>query len=173
MAGPYDMSGSMRDLMLSNDPYVHPLFLPYTVYSYVRAYGTLSLEDVFKPEYVPLVPQLLDGVHTFGAVDNAFPEIPREMFTPAFLAAFENPEHPLRKALAENDLLDWTPKSLTRLYHCTGDEQVPYRNSEVAITGFQSRGGNATLVTPSAEMHDDCGQRALVYAKIWFDELKK
>ena len=173
MAGPYDMSGSMRELMLSSEPYVHPLFLPYTVYSYVRAYGAFDLDDIFKPEFANIVPELFDGLHGFSAVDAAFPEIPREMFTYEFLTAFEDPEHPLRKALAANDIYKWKPSTLTRLYHCSGDEQVPYRNSEVAMSHFTQVGGNATLVTTSNEMHDPCGERSLIYAKLWFDQLKK
>lgn len=173
MAGPYDMSGTMKELMLSSNPYIYPLFLPYIVYSYSRIYGEYELSEVFKPEYAASVPALFDGLHGFSEINIQLPEVPSEMFSQEFLIAFSDSTHPLRRRLHDNDLYRWSPKIPTRMYHCTGDEQVPYENSLVALENFTQRGSNVELNTPGPDMHDPCSQKSMIFAKFWFDSLKK
>ena len=43
-----------------------------------------------------------------------------------------NPTHPMRLAMIENNVYDWSPKAPTRLYYCGADEQVPFQNSLIA-----------------------------------------
>src|SRR5690606_16107873 len=75
------------------------------------------------------------------------PKRPADLFTEAYLRdVVTNPEHPLRVALAENDLHTWTPQEAILLVHSKQDETVPYTNSEILRENFASRGTQVTLV---------------------------
>ena len=60
---------------------------------------------------------------------------------PEEIQIFEEDEtHPLRVALQENDLWDWTPQAPMYLFHGEGDELVPYENSQMAYDQFLANG---------------------------------
>jgi hypothetical protein len=61
--------------------------------------------------------------------------------------------------------------SPTRLYHCLGDDQVPYANSVVAQDWFDAAGADVELVTLIFGDHSECAVPALLGAKTWFDSL--
>jgi hypothetical protein len=177
VSGAYDLSGTMADLMISPEPYSTPYYLPYAFLAYNQAYQLYSsLDEVFVEPYASSIPTLFDGNHGSAEVLAGLPAVPREMLQPEFVAAFESdPDHPLRVALRENDLYDWTPKAPMRLYHCAGDQTVPKANAEIALAHFHANG--ATQVAfhdplPSAD-HGGCSLPALLSAKAWFDSLKE
>jgi hypothetical protein len=177
VSGPYDLSGTMADRMISSEPYPAPYYLPYAFMAYNEAYQLYdSLEEVFVEPYASTIPALLDGRHTSDEVLASLPSVPRQMLRPEFLDAFESdPNHPLRAALRANDLYDWAPKAPMRLYHCAGDLTVPKASSEIALARFHENG--ATHVTlhdplPTAD-HGGCSMPSLLLIKAWFDALKE
>lgn len=95
------------------------------------------------------------------------------MFTQQAEDAFNNdPNFPFRKRLNENDLLDWTPQTQMRMYYCTGDEQVYYRNAIVADSVWNLNGApNVQAVYLTAEDHGGCVDNALIVGKIFLDGL--
>jgi hypothetical protein len=104
------------------------------------------------------------------------PAIPNRILRPEYLAAVRgDPDHPLRRALRDNDLTGFVPKAALRLYHCSGDEDVLPANSVVARDRFTAAGVTGVLlVDPSAGAgHGDCVEPALLAAKAWFDSLKQ
>ena len=175
MAGNYDMSGVMKDLMLRPEPYNAPFFLPYTLFAYDRVYDLFdSPADVFVPPYDTQLPGLFDGTHTGGEIDAVLPGVPVTILDTAYVAAFTSDDaHPLRVALRENDLYDWGPRTPTRLYHCRDDDLVPFENTEVALAGFKARGaGNVEVEELNFGGHRTCAAPALLLGKLWFDTFR-
>ena len=174
-AGAYDLSGvTLTDSLSSRQP-PNPYYFAYLVTAYQRIYQIApSVASLFRPPYNVQIPPLLDGFHTSEDLNNTMPRIPTESMDPTLLAQVRaDPEHPFRKALRENDLLDWSPVAPIQLYHCTGDQDVLYANSEVALARLRANGGKSVeLVNRGPMDHGGCVISALLGAKEWFDSLK-
>jgi hypothetical protein len=179
MAGAYDLSGVTANQILSGAYMPNPYYLPYLLAAYQSVYRlTNSLADLLASPYDTTLPPLFNGVATGGQINAAMPADrtqARLILKPEVLAAFETqPQHPLRVALRDNDLYAWTPRAPTRLYHCRGDEDVSYANSEVALASFQSRGATQVeLIDPNpAADHGGCVIPSFLLARAWFDSLR-
>lgn len=152
MSGPYSISGVMRDLILSDDPYGTVAYLPNTVLGYQTAYGNLynSLDEVFKEPYVTNIREFEAGEIGLFALNDTLitllteavgAPITKHMLQENYIMALENdPNHPANIALQDNDVFDWTPQAKTRIYYCLADDQVPFRNSIVADSVMQMNG---------------------------------
>ncbi len=198
-AGPYDLSGSMVDVMLAEEPYPRPFYLPYVLLAYNDTYdiGT-GQTGLFKtnaptPErpYSDIIPALFDGKNDATTVNKELPPIPIQVLTDAFVQGVrDDANHPLRRALAENDLYDWAPKAPIRLYHCSGDVTVSVCNSAQAFKQLRINGGSVELIdpfrvdasiddfdaacsaeTPSGGDHSSCALPSLLGSKLWIDSL--
>jgi hypothetical protein len=177
MAGAYDLSGVMTKDFLSGRPMPAPYYFALLLASYQSIYHLAeSLGELLAPPYDTVLPPLLDGQHTGADIDAVLPANVTSLLKPAYLAAFRaDPNHPLRQVLRDNDLHRWTPKSPTRLYHCRGDLDVLFANSQVAVDSFHRRGAvQVVLVDPnSAADHGGCALPSLLQAKAWFDTLRR
>ncbi|MBK9138127.1 MAG: hypothetical protein IPM17_05095 [Verrucomicrobia bacterium] len=179
MAGAYDLSGTTADEMLSGRPQPNPYYLAYLLAAYQDVYRLApSFAELLRAPYNVTLPPLLDGQHGGSEINAVLPQAPApptDIIKPEYLAAFRaDPDHPLRRALRDNDLVHWTPKAPVRLYHCSGDRDVPPQNSAVAHAAFVSRGADATLWDPRPGAdHGDCVLPAMLAAKVWFDSLKE
>ena len=62
-----------------------------------------------------------------------------------------------------------------RMYHCSGDADVLYANSQVAYSNFLARGAaQVQLIDPlPGADHGGCFLPSLSAAKTWFDSLKQ
>ncbi len=173
-SGPYDLSGVMVDVMLSGEEYGQPWYLPYTVLAYQDAYNLVDdLNDYLLPFYADTLPLLFDGTHSTNEVDAIMPTVPIEIFHPEVIEEFANdPNHPLRLALAENDLIDWAPQSLTTLYHSDDDELVPVENSENAFIHFILNGSpQLDFQHGPLGSHSDAAGIILLAVANWFSQL--
>ena len=140
MAGAYDLSGTMVDLMLSEEEYADPFYLPFFVLSYIEKYNLGTLDMFFKSEYAQGFPEWFNGEHSGGYINSFLPSIPIHMMLPEVVEEFEiNPDFEFKLRLQDNDLTNWTPQNPMYLYHGISDERVPYNNSVVA---FESLGGD-------------------------------
>ena len=141
MAGAYDLSGVMVNLMLSEEPYPDPFYLPFFVLSYINMYSLGNIEDFFKPEYAEIFPDLFSGEYSGGYIDSFLPDIPIHTMLPSVVEEFSNNvDYPFRVYLQENDLYDWTPENTMYLFHGIADESVPHENSVVAYNSFIENG---------------------------------
>ena len=87
----------------------------------------------------------------------------------------ENENHPLRLALQENNLYDWTPQSTMHIIHGLADELVPFENSQLAYDTFIANGAEDVTLTPIPESfggHQDAAPFALLGAFELSQELK-
>lgn len=141
MAGPYDLSGVMVDLMLEFEPYDEPFYLPYTLISYITYYQMGSLSDYFLPEYAEMFEYLFNGNYSGSYINSLLPDIPISVMLPSVIEDFSyDLNHPLRLYLSQNDLWDWTPINDMYLFHGAADELVPYENSVIAFESFIDNG---------------------------------
>ena len=175
-AGAYDMSGTMFDLMISNQEYGEPYYLPYILFAYQDSYNILdSVSDFFKPEYADTLINLFNGNHTGGTINSIMPSIPMEALSEDFLInALSDINHPLRIRLRENDLYDWTPQSPTNLIHSYQDELVPYQNSEIAYQKFIDNGAsNTELTLVDYGYHQEAAPNILIGSYFWFEQFRE
>ncbi len=78
---------------------------------------------------------------------------PQELFTPSFLETLNQGDGPLSNALADNDLIDWSPRAPVRLYYGTNDDFVFPSNSITAYESLTGRGGNVSLFPINGANH--------------------
>jgi hypothetical protein len=175
MAGPYDLSGTMVDTILSDGYHPSPAYLPYLLLAYNQVYKIYpDICDVFVSPLNTIIPELFDGCKMLDEINAELPAVPVQMLRKDFLDDFLNQaDHPLRQALRQNDLYNWKPKSLTTLYHSVADEQVPYENTRKAFETFRRAGAEGiTVHALQAGSHTDAALSILNMAKLWFDSIR-
>jgi len=176
MAGAYDLSGVTTTNFLSGKTEPNPYYFLYLLAAYQNVYHLApSLSSLLAPPYDTNLPPLLNGNTAGSTINIAMPPDPVQILKPEYLAAFRNdPRHPLRLALADNDVYYWKPRTLMQLYHCEADQDVIIANTEVALATFQSLGAaQVTFVDPGAtNNHVECSKPSLYDAKGWFDTMR-
>ena len=180
MAGPYDLSGATTADFLSTRIMPNPYYFAFLLKAYQTVYQvSSSLSNLLQAPYATKVPPLLDGAHTSTQINAVMPSVPALILKPEQLAAFRTNVvgHPLRAALRDNDVFDWTPRAPTRLYHCHADQDVLALNSTNAVNRFWARGATQVqLIDPAPTVnygHSDGAIPCLSLAKTWFDSLKQ
>ncbi len=187
MSGPYSVGDVMREKMLSEDVYMFPSYLAYTILSYQLMYGNLytDMSEVFKSPYLEKIMEFNDGSITRQQLNdllvpmlqtNAGAVVPIKMLQDGLLAAvLSDPNHPFNIALSDNDVYDWAPNSPTRLFYCTADDQVPFQNSVVAEDTMIANGTAdifAVDVSPTAD-HGGCVFPAMFNTILFFQGLQQ
>ena len=134
LAGPYNMSGSLRSPTVIAG---FQFFVPYLVTAWQKVYGTVYSKpsDVFKDPYAGYIETLLpsatlnyETLITSGKLPyGPSPTEARDaMFQLAYLTdAQTNDKNGLYLAGKKNDLLGWSPKSKLMLCGGAGDPTVP------------------------------------------------
>jgi hypothetical protein len=177
MAGAYDMSGVTTEDFLSGRLPPNPYYFAYVLAAYQSVYGLApTLADLLTLPYSNTLPPLFQGNSSGGQINAAMPSNPTLILKPAILAEFRTqPNHPMRVALRDNDLLAWTPRAPLRMYHCAGDRDVIKTNSQVALQSYHSRGAtHVQLIDPlPSGDHGACAMPSLLSAKAWFDSLRQ
>lgn len=177
MAGAYDLSGVTAADILSGRLPPNPYYFAYLLAAYQSVYALArSLADWLVPPYQTTLPPLLAGNATGDQINAAMPADPLAILRPELLAELRtNANNRLRQALRDNDVYAWTPRRPLRLYHCAGDKDVIFANSQLALAHFHNRGATHVQLIdpqPSAD-HGGCVQPAFLQVKTWFDSLKQ
>lgn len=186
LSGPYSISGVMYDLILSDDPYGTVAYAPYTLMSYNEVYGLYdNLEEYIKQPYAAMCEEFYRGelglfdlnarlIDTLIAREGA--SITKFMLQDSIITAMtDNPNHPARIALADNDTYDWAPQVPTRIYYCEGDDQVPFRNSVLADSVMQANGASDLVssdLSATAD-HRECIAPAVVSTIFFFGNYRE
>lgn len=182
MSGPYSISGAMREVMLSEEPYFYQGYLAYTALSYNEAYGLFdSVEEYFKPPYAAPIQDFYEGAITLGSLnatlislltDTEGAPIARYMLQDSLLAAVEagDSDHPIMQALEDNDVYEWVPQAPTRLFYCTADDQVAYTNSLLADSVMNANGASDVMAVDAGTdlNHTQCVQPATIAGALFF-----
>lgn len=182
MSGPYSISGVMRELMVSEEPYNFLAYLPNTYLSYNYVYDFYDdLEQFFKPTYTNAIRNFYEGNIGLSNLNNFLisnltneygAPIARYMLQDSIVTILEDadPNHPVIAALAANDTYEWAPQQPTRIFYCTADDQVKYRNSIVADSVMQALGAVDLItvdVDPDAD-HGGCVEPAVIQTALFF-----
>jgi len=134
LAGPYNMSGSLRSPEVIAG---YQFFVPYLVTAWQKVYGTVysKASDVFKDPYAGYIETLLPSAtldYTTLVTTGKLPfgptptEARDAMFQQSYLTdAQTNDKNGLYLASKKNDLLGWNPISKLLLCGGTGDPTVP------------------------------------------------
>ncbi len=165
MSGPYSVSQQFLNILESDETYLFPGYIAYATVAYNLAYDWgYSMEEIFKFPYSESVQLAVEDKITFSRM-NTLLQIqledsvgvikPKAMFQDSIINAILNqPDHPFNLALKDNDTYNWKPNAPTRLFYCTADEQVDYRNSIIADSVMNINGAfdvTATDVDPQAD----------------------
>ena len=146
MAGPYNLSGTAKDVLTNPYPYVSSAEVAYIVYAMNLTYGIYpSLNSVVKAPYASSLSSLFDGTHALGDVAKAMPQDPKDLLQDSFRESLlvSDPSNPFVQDLIKNDLYDWTAKTPTLLLGGGGDREVPFQsNAQFAFDKMKARGGN-------------------------------
>lgn len=176
MSGPYDVSGVQEQVIVSHDPYPTPGYLPYILYSYNAIYRIVpSVNAILKPPYDSIIPPMFDGSYSIGEINLVSAPVPRDMILDSVMTAYEdNPEHPLKQALRDNDLYNWIPRSPVKMFYCSSDDQVNYQNTIVAYNQFLAAGSTTVSIyeTASDLTHGECALPTMLFGKFYLDSLK-
>ena len=177
MAGAYSMSEVMVNVMLAQNPYGEPFYFPYTLFSYLKTYPDIGTsEQYLLPEYI-FLEEYFDGYHSSAEINSVMPSIPITIMKPDEIENFEqDANHPLRDALAMNDLWDWYPVSPIYIFHGIGDELVPYENAQIAYNQLVLNGSQNVFLETIPENfggHQDVAPWALFGAYQIFKDIMR
>jgi hypothetical protein len=176
MAGPYDLSTSLFDV-LSSASYPSPGFIAFAFWAYDRVYALNMLNQVFMPVFAAKMDILFDGSHELaGEINPALSTEIATLFQGQFLTDFKGSGAlALKSRIQENNLYNWTPAVAIRLIHCKSDDRVAFKNSQTTFSTFSTNGAKrfVQLVDPNpAGTHATCAGPAVLAAKTWFDTLR-
>jgi pimeloyl-ACP methyl ester carboxylesterase len=149
LEGPYDLSGIMRKVMMTDKNFVAPFFLPYALLGYHHAYG----DPVFSPEFTMIdpynktIPPLFDGTHGMSEINAALPKVPQQMLTEVARDQMLSSSSMITGYLDKNNAYRWIPKMPLMLFHHVNDDIVPYENATVAKAYFNTAGATSVELT--------------------------
>ena len=149
-AGGYDVTGMLAKVATVPN-YPDPSFFALFMTGYNSVYGfNRPLTDFFRAEYAAKIPQLLDGSKNSDQINAQLAYSPAALFTPAFYASLTNAtaETAFKAKVAANSFPNWYPKSATRLYHGTADENVYFETSQSALAKFIAAGATKVTLSP-------------------------
>jgi acetyl esterase/lipase len=185
MAGPFDMSTTMRLLMVEKNPIPAPYYLPYTVLGWASSYPDLKPTAVLKSEFLDAIMPIFDGRNAARPINDAIAKVERvepgkavaaDMLTDEYKAALVNPENsPLGETLVsilrENDLYDWPcdPSVPMHFMATRNDELVPFENSRKAFEAMIARGARAELRELNQSGHENGAYESfgIMLLKMW------
>jgi len=186
LSGPYSLSGVMRDLILSETEYLYPAYIPNTMLGFNEVYEIYNeLSEVFKPEYVADIKKYYEGSVSLSSLNskliqllktNTGASVGGRMLKDDLKSEIVSYiDHPVNRILKENDLYNWAPKALTRIFYCKADDQVPFMNSVVAKDTMLAKGATNLVVTDvnSSANHGGCVTPALTQTLFFFLGLQK
>ncbi len=169
IAGPFHLREISFPNAMAGKTKTDPLYLAYIANAYSQIYHR-PLESIVAAPYVEIVPKLFDGEQTIDAIEAALPADPRKLFTAEFLGAFDKGKpHWFLNALAENDVMDWTPIAPVRIYYGDDDFDVPAEEARRAEAEMKRRGADVSAISVGPCNHWESALRAIPRAIQWFD----
>ncbi len=135
-AGAYNKSASFEYLLKNgttgNTTYNRSYI--WVILNYNRIYGlNRPMTYYFKEPWASEITQNGKNV----SIDLSLGEIITDEFKDGILSKTDTQ---LLNAIKDNDIYDWKPSTITRLYHGTADNYVPYLNTQTAFDAMKKRG---------------------------------
>lgn len=174
-AGGYDLENMLEEI-LSQEEYVYPSYLAFLVTAYNETNDwNKDFDYFFQEPYATALETYLNGEYGGDFINTKLTTDIKSLFTENFYAELTDSENEsdFVTALRDNSVSGWNTTLPIRLYHGTGDEIIPYHNSEVTLQNFADLGSkNVTLTAFQFTNHVQTLTPTLVEVMIWFDELK-
>ena len=172
--GPYDVRGTVDDLLLNTARISSPSTIGYVAHAYDRYYelDNLTLRAIVSPHHMT-VDNYYDGSRTGSAINSVLPRNTDDLFDSYFLSAYAGitGEMTLKYQLNQNDVYDWAPKAPIRLFHGSDDEIVPYANSIKAVSVMNENEGVDVTLTDCNSIQATHSNCAVGYATFALDYL--
>ncbi|HTP64380.1 MAG TPA: lipase family protein [Geobacteraceae bacterium] len=159
MAGPHDLSGTMREVILADTTFKAPYFVPFVLTAYYSIYqdSRLSPDYTLISPFNATLPPLLNGNYTGEAINMAMGMtydpvhliVAKSVLTQQFITDLGSTTSAIYGYLQQNDTYrGWAPNMPVRMFHNPADDLVPFANSQVAFNAFSSAGAKkwVTLV---------------------------
>ncbi len=156
-AGPYSLLESARffaNLPINNNP----SYMSFVIKAYDTIYSLDQIDEIYQAPFRDIINTSFDGSRSGSQIDALLTSTTADLFEPEFLSILQGSEsHPLKDALALNNVFDWRPNAPTRLYHDVQDEIVPYSNTVKALESMQANGAtDVSLRTCPLNGHVAC-----------------
>jgi hypothetical protein len=168
IAGYYDMSGSMVNMILSDSIYPDPSYLPDLLLGYNSAYNFFAHDsDIMAAPYDSTIPPLFNGYNRASTIDAQMPSVAKYILRQDQIDSLQNDTaNYIRQLLKKNDLYNWAPTSPVKLLYCIADEYVPFQNSIAAYTHFVANGATQidTVDVGATYDHNECSLYSIVIA---------
>lgn len=137
-AGPYYTSGFVEHVLDSKEPLRFMGSYAWILQSYDRVYNINKPTSYYFNE--PAASDLKEDPEAYITND------PQKLFTRSFRESYRaGKETTLQKAMEENDLWNWKPKSKVVFCHGDKDDYVPLFNSQKAYDAMKAKGADVTL----------------------------
>ncbi len=175
MSGPYSMSRAMKDVMLTNNPYPAPYYLPYVLLSFQNIYAAYpAVSDFLNTPYDTQLPPLYSGYNSASEVNALMPSVPKNIIRSTVLNAFDvDSNHIFRTLLKDNDVYAWKPESQVHMLYCGADKHVPPQNTFIAYDYMQALGAQVSKMNVNDVMdHTPCAEVAMMHMKSIFDTIR-
>lgn len=186
MSGPYDISGVMRELILSDQEYEFVGYLVYIILGYQEVYGDMysSLPEIVKPEYLSVIQQVerreislteMNEIVIPMLVANEGGVIPRKMFVDEYIDMYRDTTSTVYQRLLENDTYKWVPESPMELLYCSSDETVSFQNSIIAEEYMTSNGATDVVAINLSDQlnHGECALVTTLRSVGFFDSFSE
>ena len=178
--GPYDLSGTMLDVMLADKPFPVPYFLPMLMVGYNTMYpNNFDYATILKEPYRTDIPKYTTGFYPESVVNGIMPpdKILKKIFTDSFYDTLKNVNSKAWNILyGNNAYVNWVPKSKMLLWHCQNDDCVPFGNfvaakkkfTEIGLTNVDYVEWPAVTPDPSGgTIHVSVAPRAFLEGAHW------
>jgi predicted esterase len=152
------------------------MYFAYLSVAWNRIYGLYrSPSEFFQAPFASYIESLFDNNHEGQEIAMRTPNTPEELLTPAAIARYLSPDPALARPIDELGSVcrDWTTRAPIRLYAASGDEQVPFSNSEACQMALQARGANVDLVDLGDQDHLSSNVRAAGQIARYFGALAR
>jgi len=192
MAGPYDLEAIGIDAITKSNM-AFPPYLAYVIHSYDKVYKDVSVKDIIVDKYQPVVNTIFNGENNSSVAYMSLPNVltggadgqtPDKLFKSTFMSDYQNDEnYPLRKHFKENSPIHWKPTMAMKLIHCTNDNIIPYKMSELAYKSFKEQGSTTVDLVPISTVtadrtkhetiHGNCAIAAYGLVIPWFNDIRE
>jgi len=171
VAGPYNLRHITFPAAMQGASSADSLYMAWVTEAFCRIYEEAP-ETVMAEPYAEQAAGLFDGEHEPEEIMAALPANPRDMFSKAFLDAFDNNKsHWFLDALQENSVLQWAPKAAVKMYYGDNDVDVPPDEAKSGAAALSQRGANAEAISVGPYTHDVSILHAVPKIRKWFDQI--
>lgn len=173
--GGFDLN-TMIGEVTHNNTYSGAAYLALLLNSYNTVYDwKRPVSNFFNEPYAGSIPALLDGTMDGPIINFRLTNDLNALLNPKFLTDLQDntKELALKQALTKNSFFDWYPKSLTRLYHGTTDEIVPYQSTQATFDAFKAAGATNVTLTPLNGNHYNGSVLMMVDVLPWLKSIDK